>query len=88
MCSSCQMSGRTTAGGGREGCAGCLERTRKMEDSTEQPLPGLAAREVLLSPSSLRSPHDRPINCRRGVEARNMTLFGKPADGEDGGLVP
>ena len=24
--------------------------------------------------------HDRSMNCRRGVEARNSTLFGKPAD--------
>ena len=39
---------------------------------------------VLPSPSSLCLLHDRPINPRRGVEARNMTLFGKPADREDG----
>ena len=37
---------------------------------------------LLPSPSSICSPHDR----RRGVEARNMTLFGKPADREDGRL--
>ena len=42
---------------------------------------------VLLSPSSLCSPYSRPMNRRRGAEARNTTLFGKPADREDGRLV-
>ena len=42
---------------------------------------------LLPSPSSLCSPHDRPVNRRRDVEARNMTLFRKPADREDGRLV-
>ena len=28
----------------------------------------------------------RPVNRRRGVETRNMTLFGKPAGREDGRL--
>ena len=28
-----------------------------------------------------------PINRRRGVETRNMTLSGKPADPEDGRLM-
>ena len=32
---------------------------------------------VLPSPSSLRSPHDRPINPRRGVEARNSDFIQK-----------
>ena len=35
---------------------------------------------LLLSPSSLCLPLDRPINRRRGVEARKTTLLGKPAD--------
>ena len=41
---------------------------------------------LLPSPSSLCSLYNRPVNWRRGVEARNITLFGKPADREDGGL--
>ena len=39
---------------------------------------------MLLSPSSCCLPHDRPINRETSCQA---TLFGKPADGEDGGLV-
>ena len=42
---------------------------------------------LLPSPSSPCSPHNRPMNWRQGVEARNTTLFGKLADREDGGLV-
>ena len=41
---------------------------------------------LLPSPSSFYSPRDRPMNRRQGVEARNRTLFGKPADWEDGRL--
>ena len=33
-------------GGGRQGCKDCLEHPRKTEDSTKQPLLGLAAREA------------------------------------------
>ena len=40
-----------------------------------------------LLPSSLCSPHDRPVNRRGGAEARNRTLYGKPADQEGGRLV-
>ena len=29
----------------------------------------------------------RPVNLRQGVEARNMALFGEPADREDGRLI-
>ncbi|XP_057571550.1 asialoglycoprotein receptor 2 isoform X1 [Hippopotamus amphibius kiboko] len=42
---------------------------------------------LLPSPSLLCSPHDRPMNWRRSVEARNRTLFGKLADQEDGRLM-
>ena len=42
---------------------------------------------LLPSPSSLCSPHDRPVNQRRGAEAKSTTLFRKPADRESGGLV-
>ena len=31
--------------------------------------------------------HDRPINWRQNIEARNTTSFRKPADIEDGRLV-
>ena len=31
--------------------------------------------------------HDRSVNCRRSVEERNSTLFGKSANREDGRLV-
>ena len=41
---------------------------------------------MLLSPNSLCLLHDRPINPRQGVEARNMILFEKPAD-QDGRLM-
>ena len=41
---------------------------------------------LLLSPSLLCSLHDRPNN-PRSVEARSMTLFGKPVDQEDGRLI-
>ena len=41
---------------------------------------------LLLSLSSLCSPHDRPIKSKTGIEARNTTLFRKPADREDGRL--
>ena len=49
----------------------------------------LTARHVglLPSPSSLCMPHNRPINQRRGAEARNTTLLGKLADGEDSRLT-
>ena len=43
--------------------------------------------KMLQNPSSLCLLHDRPINWRWGVEARNTTLFGKLADWEDGKLV-
>ena len=43
--------------------------------------------DLLPSPSSLSSLRDRPMNQRRGAEARKTTLFGKPADWEDGRLV-
>ena len=43
--------------------------------------------EMLPSPSSFCLPRSRPMNPRGGVEARNTTLFGKPADREDGRLV-
>ena len=51
-------------------------------------LPATRLRSMILLPSlsSLCSPHDRPINRRRDVESRNTSLFGKPADGEDGRL--
>ena len=48
---------------------------------------------LLPSSSSLCSLHDRLINLydmsikRQGVEARNMTLFGKLADQEDGRIM-
>ena len=42
---------------------------------------------LLPSPSSLCLPHNRPINQRRGAEARNTTLLGKPADWEDSRLT-
>ena len=42
---------------------------------------------VLPSPSWLCSLRDRPMNRRLGVEARSTTLFGEPADQEDGRLV-
>ena len=42
---------------------------------------------MLLSPSSLCLPNDRPINQRRGAEARNTTLFGQQAEREGGRLV-
>ena len=42
---------------------------------------------LLLSPSLLCSPHDRPLNWRRGVEAKNRTLFRKLAHREDGRLM-
>ena len=38
------------------------------------------------SPSSLCVPHDRSVTRRPGVEATD-TLFGKPADREDGRLT-
>ena len=41
---------------------------------------------LLPSPSSLCLSHDRSVNRRPGIEARN-TLFGKPADREDGRLM-
>ena len=41
---------------------------------------------LLPSPSSLCSPHNRPVNQRRGVEARNTSLFRKPEDREEGRL--
>ena len=44
--------------------------------------------KVLPSLRPYCSLHDRPIIKRQVVGARNMTLFGKPADREDGGLVP
>ena len=47
----------------------------------------LAKPNLSPSPSSLCSPYNRPMNQRRGVEARNMTLFRRPADREDGRLV-
>ena len=51
--------------------------------------------EVGPSPSSLCSPHNRPINPRDEVlghgiqefKARNTTLFRKPTDLEDGRLM-
>ena len=36
--------------------------------------------KMLLSPSLLCLPHDRPMNLRRSVEARNRTIFREPAD--------
>ena len=51
-------------------------------------LPVFSAWEVLLpSPSSLCSLQDRSLNLRTGVETRNMTVFRKPSDGEDGRLM-
>ena len=40
-----------------------------------------------MSPRSLCSPHDRPMNRRQGIEARSLPLFGKLADREDGRLM-
>ena len=42
---------------------------------------------LLPSPSSLCLPRGRPMNWRRGAEARNTTLFRKLADLEDCRLV-
>ena len=51
-------------------------------------LPVFSAWEVLLpSPSSLCSLQDRSLSPRTGVETRNMTIFRKPSDGEDGRLM-
>ena len=47
---------------------------------------GVLLLTLLQSPSSLCSPHKRPVSQRWRVEARNTTLFGKRADWEDGGL--
>ena len=43
--------------------------------------------KLLPSPRSLCSPRNRPMNQRRGAEAKNTTLFGNLADREDGRLV-
>ena len=39
------------------------------------------------SPALVCSPHIVQLTERRGAEARNMTLLGKPADQEDGRLL-
>ena len=56
------------------------------EGASRQHTPASTTPVMLPSPSSLCSTHDRPMNRRRGVEARKTTLFGKPADREDGRL--
>ena len=45
---------------------------------------------LLPSPSSLCSPHDRPMNLRDEVwrQGRDFNLIGKPADGEYGRIAP
>ena len=42
---------------------------------------------LLLSPSSLCSPHNTIMNLRHKVLRQGRQLFGKPADGEDDRLV-
>jgi len=42
---------------------------------------------LLWNPSLLSSPQDRTINQRRSVEARDLILFGKLEDQEDGRLM-
>ena len=52
-----------------------IDKNQVMKEKKERVLP---------SPSSLCLLHDRPINQRRGAEARNTTLFRKLADREYG----
>ena len=42
---------------------------------------------VSSSPAPVCSPHIVQLTERQGVEARNMTVLGKPADQEDGRLL-
>ena len=60
----------------------CLEKTGTWPKRTERKLRVVRRKEgttlqVLSSPSSLCSRHDRPINWRRGAEARNNNFIQK-----------